>query len=53
MILNHSVRRQAEAELAQENRRRAVDAEKARLMRRRTFWHRLLPFVITITRRIP
>lgn len=51
MIVSDSVRRQAEAELAQEARRLAVDAEKARLLRRRTFWHRLFPFVITITRR--
>jgi hypothetical protein len=51
---DHSVRHQASQELAQETRRRAVDAEKARLvLRRRSFWHRFAPFTLTITRRIP
>lgn len=41
------IRTQARKELAAENFRAAVDAEKARL-RKAKWWHKLLPFVIRI-----
>ncbi|MBB2928377.1 hypothetical protein [Paraburkholderia silvatlantica] len=46
-----AVREQAEAEVRREEFRRAVDAEKLRLLQRKPWWHSLLPFKITITRR--
>lgn len=42
---------QARNELAAEQFRAEVDAMKARLKSRRPLWHRIFPFVITITRR--
>lgn len=41
-------------EIRREDRRAAIDAAKARIREkaaRRRWWHRLFPFVITITRR--
>lgn len=43
---------QAREELREERRRELVDAEKRRLTARR-WWHRLIPFRITIARRAP
>lgn len=47
------IRRTAQAELRYEAFRLAVDAEKARLLRRRTFWSKLFPFTLTFTRKNP
>lgn len=44
------IRLAAEREIREELRRKAIDAEKLRIMQRRTFWSRieaLLPFTIT------
>lgn len=40
-------------ELRAEATRTAVDAEKRRLLSRKTFWSRVFPFTITITRKNP
>lgn len=42
---------QAHAEVRGEKFREAVECEKARLRTHRPWWHRVFPFVITITRR--
>ena len=49
-------RRLAQQELDNEALRLAIDEEKARLRQRaasRRWWHRFIPFTITITRRKP
>lgn len=49
-------RRLAQQELANEALRLAIDEEKARLRQRaasKRWWHRFIPFTITITRRKP
>lgn len=43
---------QARKEIAEERFRERVEAEKRRL-RATPWWHKLFPFVITITRRKP
>ena len=49
--MNHyHLQMQAEMELYQEAIRRAIDAEKIRILQRKTFWSRVFPFTITITR---
>ena len=45
-------RRIAKQELYDEQLRQAIDAEKARLRAKR-WWHRFMPFTVTITRRKP
>lgn len=47
-----AIRALAQAELNEERRRALIDAEKQRLRARR-WWHRLIPFRITLTRRNP
>lgn len=46
-----AVRAEALRQIAAENFSRAVETEKVRIRTHRPFWHRLFPFVITITRR--
>lgn len=41
----------AKEELAEERFRAAVEKEKARLRARRSFWQKVFPYKITITRR--
>lgn len=45
------IREVARQEIAEEAFRRAVDAEKQRQRERKPWWHKLVPFRITITRR--
>lgn len=42
---------QAQREVAEEDRRRQIDAIKTELRTYRPFWHRLFPWKITIERR--
>lgn len=44
------IKRQANLELSEERFRAAVDTEKLRIRRRR-WWHVLLPYTITFVRR--
>lgn len=49
-------RRIARQELEKEALRKAIDEEKARIKQRaasKRWWHRFIPFTITITRRNP
>jgi hypothetical protein len=46
----NAIRELAEAELRAERFRQAVDTEKQRLQQAR-WWHRFIPFRLTITRR--
>ena len=50
---HHEIIASAHREIEEENRRKAIEAEKARLraIGKQPWWHRLLPFTITITRR--
>ena len=41
----------ARSEIAEERFRTRVEREKERLRKKVSLWHRLFPFVITITRR--
>ena len=43
---------QARAEIKEEDFRAAVDAEKIKIRARSSFWSRIFPFTITISRRI-
>ena len=45
------IREAVQQELAEEAFRRAVDAEKEKQRQRKPWWHKLVPFRITITRR--
>jgi hypothetical protein len=45
------VKAAAVAELAEARFRKAVEAEKQRLLTKKVWWHKLFPFVITIQRR--
>lgn len=45
------IQAQAKKEIAEENFRQAVEAEKARLRQYRPLWVRLFPWQITIKRR--
>lgn len=45
------IKEQAEREIAEENRRKAVDEYKARLRIKKTVWEKIFPIKIIITRR--
>lgn len=45
------VMREAERQIREENYRKEVEAAKVKLRSKRPLWHKLFPFVITITRR--
>jgi hypothetical protein len=53
MSTTEMIERQAMAELAEEERQTAIAEAKQRIRERkmRPLWHRIFPFVITITRR--
>ncbi|CAA2141583.1 hypothetical protein [Hyphomicrobium sp. ghe19] len=43
-----AIEQQALKELAEENFREAVEAVKAKLREKKPWWHRLLPFTVTV-----
>lgn len=45
------IKEQALREIAEEDHRKRIDECKARLRSKRSFWERVFPFTITITRR--
>lgn len=45
------IKKKAQAELYEERFREAVDAEKVKILTKKSVWERLFPFKITITRR--
>ena len=47
------IRSIAERQLREEAQRRAIDAEKIKILHRKTIWSRIFPFTITITRKTP
>jgi len=53
-MLETKVQREAHKEIEEENFRKEVEEEKKRIRERRAawrWWHSLIPFTVTITRR--